>query len=145
MKILLLIPAVLFFYNAVAQQQLRVKDSLTANPVLIKPVTIKNVPLLTTEGAIAKELDAVVVANINKTNTASTWATIKQNADNILLRYFKNGKLLGTKPTEAYYIKMGSETMTAADIAAGKMILVCGVATVKPAEFKIIRIEKSTK
>jgi phage tail sheath protein FI len=145
MKLLLLIPAVLFFYNAVAQQQLRVKDSLTAKPVLIKPVTIKNVPLLTTEGAIAKELDAVVATNINKTNTAATWTTIKQNADNILLRYFKNGKLLGTKPTEAYYIKMGSETMTAADIASGKMILVCGVATVKPAEFKIIRIEKSTK
>jgi hypothetical protein len=142
MKLLLLIPAVLFFYNAVAQQQLRVKDSLIAKPVLINPATIKNAPLLTTEGAIAKELDAVVAANINKPNTASTWATIKQSADNILLRYFKNGKLLGTKPAEAYYIKMGTETMTATDIAAGKMILVCGVATVKPAEFKMIKVER---
>ncbi len=143
MKVLLPTLMVLFFYNAVAQQQLYIKDSLIAKPVLKKNAVIKSVPVVTTEDAIAKELDAIVAANITKPNTAATWATIRQAADNILLQYFRNGKLLGTKPAEAYYIKMGIETMTAVDITAGKMILICGVATVRPAEFKVIRIEKS--
>jgi phage tail sheath protein FI len=141
MKLLLSILSILFFYEITAQQ-IRIKDTLAAKPVLAKPAAIKNMPLLTTEDAIAKELDAIVTANISKPNTAATWTAIKQSADNILLRYFINGKLMGTKASEAYYIKMGAETMTAADIAAGKMILVAGIATVKPAEFTVIRVEK---
>jgi len=37
---------------------------------------------------------------------------------------------------------MGNETMTATDIANHKMILQVGIATVKPGEFTIIKIEK---
>jgi len=59
-----------------------------------------------------------------------------------LYSYYKNGKLLGSKTTEAYFVKIGSETMTAAHITNRTIILLAGIAIVKSAEFEIIRIEK---
>jgi phage tail sheath protein FI len=91
---------------------------------------------------ITKKLDSLVRTYCNRPNIQTTWTEIKGQADSILLSYFRSGALMGTKPQDAYFLKMGVETMTATDIGNGKMILQAGVATLKPAEFKIITIEK---
>ena len=49
---------------------------------------------------------------------------------------------MGTKSEEAFFVKMGNETMTATDMANHKMILQVGIAPIKPADFKILVIEK---
>ena len=46
----------------------------------------------------------------------------------------------GTKPEEAFFVKCDRTTMTQDDIDNGRLIVVIGVAPVKPAEFVIIRI-----
>jgi hypothetical protein len=46
----------------------------------------------------------------------------------LLVGDFKSGKLMWTKPQEAYFLKMATETMTATDIANNKMILQAGLA-----------------
>jgi hypothetical protein len=59
-----------------------------------------------------------------------------------LYGYYKNGKLAGTKTATAYFVKMDVLTMAATDIVNNKMILVAGIAIVKPAEFTILTIEE---
>ena len=57
----------------------------------------------------------------------------------------RNGALEGVKPEEAYFVKCDRTTMTQADIDNGRLIVVVGVAPVKPAEFVIIRIGLLTR
>ena len=74
-------------------------------------------------------------------NDNATWAKIKLEAEDFLYTYFKAGKLLGTTTAQAFYVQIGLQTITAADIADGRKILLAGIADLKPAEFTVIRIE----
>lgn len=104
----------------------------------------KTAPPLSISAQIEKELTAIVSAHTSQPNTAATWGQVKAAAEHVLLTHFLNGKLQGTKSAHAFYVTMGTETMTAADIANKKMILIAGIATVKLAEFTVIRIEKKS-
>jgi len=129
---------------AAQQKQKAVKDTLPAKQSIYNTNAIKKTKnTKTPETEINEKLNILVGAYINKPNTQTTWTQIKGEAQTILLGYYRNGILMGTKPEEAFFIKMGNETMTANDIANHKMILQAGVATVKPAEFKILIIEKT--
>ena len=126
-------------------QQLRatIKDSLPAKAVIKNNLPVTKTPAPSSlQTTIEKELNTILSAYMKQPNNAATWIQVKAAAENMLYTYFLNGKLMGTKKEQAFYIKMGTETMTAADIAAGKRILICGVALYKPAEFTIIKIEK---
>jgi phage tail sheath protein FI len=145
MKYTLLLPVALLYLNTHAQQVKTIlRDSLQAKAVIKNYApnrkTVSGLPI---EATIENELNKIVAAYTNQPNTAATWIQIKAAAENILYTHFLNGKLLGTKKEQAFYVKMGTETMSAADIAARKMILIAGIATVKPAEFVLIRVEKS--
>lgn len=144
MKYALLLLFAAMHINAAAQQiQKQLKDTLPAKAVIKNNVLNRKTAATSLEAVIESELNKIVSAYTNQPNTAATWIQIKAAAENILHTYFLNGKLSGTKKDQAYYVKMGTETMTAADIANKKMILVAGIATVKPAEFVIIRVEKN--
>ena len=120
-----------------------VNDSLRLRNTMIKSnPPSKYEERIQTEEEITKKLNNIVAAYINKPNTQVTWTQIRSDAEILLLGYFKSGLLFGTKPQEAFFAKMGMETMTSTDIANHKMILQAGVAIYKPAEFKIITIEK---
>ncbi len=145
MRYSLLLLCVMVQVKAMAQQQkTAIKDSLPAK-VLLKNSTVsrKLNSAVTLEATIETELNKIAAAYITEPNTAATWTQIKTAADNYLYTYFRDGKLLGAKKEQAFYVKMGTETMTAADIANKKMILIAGIATVKPAEFIVIRVEKT--
>jgi Bacteriophage tail sheath protein len=51
-----------------------------------------------------------------------------------------DGMLQGMTLEEAYFVRCDRTTMTEADIDAGKLILLIGMAPVKPAELVIFRI-----
>ena len=75
-------------------------------------------------------------------NEVNTWVSIKVAVTNFLTNLWKEGALAGTKPDQAFFVKMGpGETMTNQDILEGRGILMIGLALVKPAEFQIIKIE----
>ena len=48
--------------------------------------------------------------------------------------------LQGQKPEEAFFVRCDRTTMTQADLDNGRLIMVIGIAPIKPAEFIIIRI-----
>lgn len=73
-------------------------------------------------------------------NTANSWVKVRGMIENFLTLQWRAGALAGAKPEEAFYVKVGlDQTMTAQDILDGYMIIEIGMATVRPAEFIILR------
>ena len=61
----------------------------------------------------------------------------------ILTAIWRLGALAGSKPEQAFYVKVGlGQTMTFDDILNGKMIVEIGMAPVRPAEFIILRFSQ---
>ena len=73
-------------------------------------------------------------------NAEPLWARVRRSISNFLTLVWRNGGLEGTKVEEAYFVKCDRTTMTQTDIDGGRLIVVVGVAPVKPAEFVIVRI-----
>ena len=73
-------------------------------------------------------------------NDEPLWARVRRSISNFLTLVWRNGALQGSKPEEAFFVKCDFTTMTQTDIDEGRLIVVIGVAPVKPAEFVIIRI-----
>ncbi len=73
-------------------------------------------------------------------NAEPLWARVRRTIINFLTTVWRNGALEGTKPEEAFFVKCDRTTMTQTDIDNGSLIILIGVAPVKPAEFVIVRI-----
>lgn len=73
-------------------------------------------------------------------NDQDLWARVRRNLSSFLWIQWKEGKLFGATPEEAYYVKCDRETNPQAMIDQGRMYVEIGVNPVKPAEFVIIRI-----
>lgn len=131
-----------------------IKAQIVAKP--IKDSTIKRNSSVILKGKnenaamlIANEIDTALTLMLRKhsgeSNSENTWIQIRSEATSILMQYYLKGKLIGTKPGQAFFIKMGNETMTASDIANHQMILLYGIALVKPSEFAVNKIVTVTK
>ncbi|MGB3005506.1 MAG: phage tail sheath C-terminal domain-containing protein, partial [Chitinophagaceae bacterium] len=73
-------------------------------------------------------------------NDANTWTRIRSMIENYLTLKWRDGALMGTKPDQAFFVKIGlGQTMTAQDILEGRMIVEVGMAAVRPAEFIILK------
>jgi phage tail sheath protein FI len=126
------IPAVFLLFSYFSLFTIKKGDSLRI---------VKQTLLTEIETVLRKIMDEYS----NKQNTEATWTLVRSEADLFLYNYFRNRKLLGNKPQQAYYIQIGPQTMTNADISANRRILIAGVSVYKPAEFTIIRIETNPK
>ncbi|ODA40660.1 phage tail sheath family protein [Desulfosporosinus sp. BG] len=73
-------------------------------------------------------------------NNEKLWARVKSTITEFLTRVWRDGALMGTKAEEAFFVKVDRSTMTQSDIDNGRLIVLIGVAPVKPAEFVIFRI-----
>ena len=78
-------------------------------------------------------------------NNEATWATVKAYVKEFLTQVWKEGKLMGVKPEEAYFMKCDRSTMTQNDIDAGRLIVEVGVAATKPAEFIVFKVNQTVK
>jgi phage tail sheath protein FI len=77
-------------------------------------------------------------------NNEATWAKVKVATEGFLEPAWLAGMLLGAKSHEAYFVKCDRSTMTQNDIVNGRLIMLIGVAPIKPAEFLILRIAHAT-
>lgn len=77
-------------------------------------------------------------------NDEPLWARVRASIRNFLLLVWRSGALQGLREEEAFFVKCDRSTMTQADIDAGRLICLIGVAPVKPAEFVIFRISQFT-
>lgn len=76
-------------------------------------------------------------------NDANTWLRLKSMIENYLTSLWRDGALLGGKPQEAFYVRVGlGVTMTPQDILEGILRIEIGMAAVRPAEFIVLRVSQ---
>lgn len=73
-------------------------------------------------------------------NDFKLWARVTQSVSAFLTAVWRDGALMGRTADEAFYVRCDETTMSQYDIDNGRLIMLIGIAPVKPAEFVIIRI-----
>ena len=73
-------------------------------------------------------------------NAEELWARVRRAVTNFLLTVWRNGALEGDVPEKGFFVKCDRTTMTRDDLDNGRLIVLIGIAPVKPAEFVIARI-----
>lgn len=93
-------------------------------------------------------LEESIKANTNwvvfEPNDVTLWSRVRRTIEIFLEGIWRTGALVGASPTDAFFVDIGSNTMTKDDIDNGRLVCVIGVAPVKPAEFVIFRITQKT-
>lgn len=93
-------------------------------------------------------LEESIKANTNwvvfEPNDELLWIRVRRTIEVFLEGVWKSGALAGATATDAFFVNIGSATMTQDDIDNGRLICVIGVAPVKPAEFVIFRLTQKT-
>lgn len=75
-------------------------------------------------------------------NDAPLWKSIRRDISAFLTILWRQGALMGQSAEEAFFVKCDEETNTPESIEAGMVIVVVGLAPVKPAEFVIFRVSQ---
>ncbi len=73
-------------------------------------------------------------------NNERLWARVRQTINHFLTGVWRDGALMGNNQDEAFFVRCDRTTMTQDDIDNGRLIVLIGIAPVKPAEFVIFRI-----
>jgi phage tail sheath protein FI len=82
---------------------------------------------------------------LHETNAPPLWAQLSRHLRGYLVTFWLTGALRGEKPGEAFFVRCDQSTMTPADITAGHLICVVGLASVEPAVFGHYRIKIQLK
>lgn len=73
-------------------------------------------------------------------NDANTWVKVRAMIENFLTLQWRAGALQGSKPDQAFFVRVGlGQTMTPDDVLNGRLIVEIGMAVVRPAEFIVLR------
>jgi uncharacterized protein len=70
-------------------------------------------------------------------NDEPLWRAVRSSIENFLLGLYRSGALTGRTPEDAYIVRCDRMTMTQDDINNGRLIVLVGVAPMRPAEFII--------
>ena len=105
------------------------------------PVSLLPQPL---ESTIQLHLEACLSWTPSQPNAEPLWTAIRIAATNYMMTLFIQGKLMGTSPAQAFFVKCDRTTTTQADIDSSIANLLVGFAPIKPAEFTIIRLALHT-
>jgi phage tail sheath protein FI len=73
-------------------------------------------------------------------NDPDLWGRVRRTVSAFLLTEWREGKLFGTLPEEAFYVKCDAETNPQEMIDLGRLYVEIGINPVKPAEFVILRM-----
>ncbi|HMF59273.1 MAG TPA: phage tail sheath C-terminal domain-containing protein, partial [Vicinamibacterales bacterium] len=77
-------------------------------------------------------------------NDQRLWGRVRQTITEFLRTQWRSGALFGATEEEAFFVRVDRTTMTDDDINNGRLIVVIGIAPVRPAEFVIFRIAQLT-
>ncbi len=78
---------------------------------------------------------------LHETNAPPLWIQLGRHLRGYLATFWLTGALQGDNPGEAFFVRCDQSTMTPADITAGRLICIIGLAAVKPAVFGRYRIK----
>jgi phage tail sheath protein FI len=73
-------------------------------------------------------------------NDETLWTRVRGQVDDFLYGVFAQGAFPANLPQDAYFVRCGPDTMAQDDIDNGRLIILVGIAPIRPAEFVIFRI-----
>ena len=73
-------------------------------------------------------------------NDKHTWALVREQVVEFLTLLWRDNRLVGTTPEEAFFVKVDRTTMSQNDLDNGRLIVHVGIAPLRPAEFVVFRI-----
>ncbi|HTO03684.1 MAG TPA: phage tail sheath C-terminal domain-containing protein [Opitutus sp.] len=78
-----------------------------------------------------------------ETNSAATWTRIRSMVENFLNQLWRQGALIGTKPEQAYLVRIGQGvTMSEQDVSDGVLKLSVMLALLRPGEFHVLTFQQ---
>lgn len=77
-------------------------------------------------------------------NGEQLWANVRRTAEDFLFNEWKENRIAGVSPEQAFFVRCDRTTMTQNDLDNGRMVCLIGVALLRPAEFVIFRIGQKT-
>jgi len=117
-------------------------EELPAQPIPIRggdpawrQVTVRQLPAYV-ERSIDHGLEWVVFEQ----NDEQLWAIVREQVIDFLTTLWRDRRLVGTKADEAFFVTVDRTTMTQEDIDNGRLIVLVGIALLRPAEFVVFRI-----
>ncbi|WP_045855628.1 phage tail sheath subtilisin-like domain-containing protein [Teredinibacter purpureus] len=75
-------------------------------------------------------------------NDVPLWQALRLNITSFMMTLYRRGAFQGSTPSEAFFVKVDSETTTQDDINAGIVNIQVGFAALKPAEFVVVQISQ---
>jgi uncharacterized protein len=73
-------------------------------------------------------------------NEHTLWARVRSQVDGFLHGIYRQGAFPGNRAQDAYFVRCGLDTMSEDDIEQGRLIVLVGIAPLRPGEFVILRI-----
>jgi uncharacterized protein len=73
-------------------------------------------------------------------NNEPLWGRLRATIENFLLGLWREGAFPGVRPNEAFFVRCDRSTMTQSDIDSGRLIILLGLALLRPAEFTLLRL-----
>lgn len=97
-------------------------------------------------GLIERSINESTQWVVFEPNEPATWARLVASVENYLTQLWRNGALQGTKPGDAFWVQCGlGQTMTVADVSAGRLKLSVALAVTRPAEFQLLGVSYSVQ
>jgi phage tail sheath protein FI len=93
---------------------------------------------------VEESIDEATQWVVFEPNDEPTWARVRRSVSDFLTRLWMDGMLQGRSAAQAFFVRCDRTTITQADIDNGRLIMLIGIAPVKPAEFVIFRIGQWT-
>jgi Bacteriophage tail sheath protein len=75
-------------------------------------------------------------------NGETLWRGVRRQAEELLDDLWRDGDLVGTTASEAYFVRCDETTMTRDDVEGGCLVLVVGIAVARPGVFEAIEIDR---
>lgn len=92
---------------------------------------------------VERDIQKALNKLVYEPNSQPTWQRVKAAIDSYLHSLWQQGALAGNTPADAWFVQVGKDiTMTQEEINQGEMIIKVGLATVRPAEFIILKFSQ---
>jgi uncharacterized protein len=109
--------------------------ALSGRDPVWKYVDVRRLPVYV-ENSIVHGLQWVVF----EPNDEPLWARVRHQVADFLTTLWHEGRLVGDRPHDAFFVRCDLTTMTQDDLDTGRLEVLVGIAPLRPAEFVTFRI-----
>jgi phage tail sheath protein FI len=81
----------------------------------------------------------------SEANDEALWEAVREELGDTLYAEWRLGTMVGDRPDQAFFVRCDRTTMTQEDLDNGRLVVIIGVAPLRPAEFLILRIGQWTR